>query len=236
MEPPAASPCSTYYALSLQLAHHYLKAEGISLKFITEDRWQLGRIVFHKLEPHMGFYQQSSELQGFQILLNYRSKQSPQDVAQQVTLTDVLTNRVKPDFVKDKIILIGVSDPTVEDNFNTPYNGEIRGLLLHAQMVSQILSAVQEQRSLLWFWPLGADACWVSGWSLVGGLIAWHFLSSPLRLGLAEGAAIISLNGICFVLLLTNGVLLPLVPSLLALIVTSGSIIAYKAFKSQKFE
>ncbi len=233
MEPPAASPCSTYYALSVQLALGYLKAEGISLKFITKNHWQLGSVALKKLEDRTGFYHRDIGLQGFQLLLNYRSNQSPKEIAEQVTLTDILTNRIKPDFVQDKIILVGITDPVVKDDFNTPYNQQIRGLLLHAQMVSQLVSAVEEQRPLLWFSPLWGDILWVWSWSLVGGILTWHFRSSPLRLGLTGGVAIITLNGICLFLLLTKGGLLPLVPSMLALVATGGSIVVYRAFHNQ---
>ena len=234
MKPPTASSCSTFYALSFQLALRYLKADGISPKFISQNSWQLGPVVFKTLESKTGFYHRQVGLQGFQLLLNYRSNQSPQQIAEQVTLTDVLNNRVKPDFVKDKIILIGVTDPTVEDNVNTPYNQEIRGLLLHAQMVSQILSAVEARRYLLWFSPLWVDVFWVWAWSMVGGIITLHTLSSPLRLGVISTVAIISLNGICFIFFLTKGGLLPLVPSALALGVTGGSIVTYRVFQTQR--
>jgi CHASE2 domain-containing sensor protein len=121
MKPPAASPCSTFYALSFQLAFRYLKAKGNSFHFITKNQWQLGSKVFKKLEEHTGFYHQEVGTQGFQLLLNYRSNQFLKEVADQVTLTSILTNQVKPDFVKDKIILIGVTDPIIKDDFNTPY-------------------------------------------------------------------------------------------------------------------
>lgn len=232
MEPPAASPCSTFYALSVQLALRYLKAEGISLKFITKNHWQLGSVALKKLEDRTGFYHRDVGLQGFQLLLNYRSNPSPKEIADQVTLTDILSNRVKPDFVKDKIILVGITDPVIKDDFNTPYNQQLRGLLLHAQMVSQLVSAVDEQRPLLWFWPLWGDILWVWSWSVVGGILTWHFRSSPLRLGLTSGVAIIILNGICLFLLLTKGGLLPLVPSALGLVVTGGVIVVYRAFQN----
>ena len=232
MEPPAASPCSTFYALSVQLALRYLKAEGISLKFITKNHWQLGSVALKKLENRTGFYHREVGLQGFQLLLNYRSNSSPKEIADQVTLTDILTNRVKSDFVKDKIILVGITDPVVKDDFNTPYNQQIRGLLLHAQMVSQLVSAVEEQRPLLWFWPLWGDILWVWSWSLVGGILTWHFRSSPLRLGLTSGVAIIIFNGIGLFLLLTQGGLLALVPSAMALVATGGVIVVYRAFQN----
>jgi CHASE2 domain-containing sensor protein len=234
MKPPAASPCSTFYSLSFQLAFRYLKAKGNSFHFNTKNQWQLGSKVFKKLEERTGFYHQEVGTQGFQLLLNYRSNQFLKDVADQVTLTSILTNQVKPDFVKDKIILIGITDPIIKDDFNTPYNQQIRGLFLHAHMVSQLISAVEDQRPLLEFWPFWGDVLWVWAWSLVGGIFTWHFRSSPLGLGFTGGVAIITLYGICFIFLLTKGSLLPLVPSAFALVAISGGLVAYRAFQVQQ--
>jgi CHASE2 domain-containing sensor protein len=234
MKPPAASSCSTYYALSFQVARHYLKSKGIPLEIITKNQLQLGSSVLKRLEAHTGFYHKKVSTDGFQFLLNYRSNQSLPEIAEHVTLTDVLTNRIQPDFVKDKIILIGVTDPTIKDNFNTPFNQEIRGLLLHTQMVSQILSAVEDKRPLLWFLPLWVDAMWILAWSFAGGILTLYLMPSPKRLGLMGTVALISLNGICLVVLLTNGCILPLVPSLLALVATGGSMVARGTFQPQK--
>lgn len=234
MEPPAAASCFSSYALSFQLAFRYLQAEGISLKFISEHQWQLGSVVLERLESNSGFYHKKNQLQGFQLLLNYRAAPSPQQIAEQVTLSDILNNQVDPDFIKDKIIIIGVTDPTVEDNFHTPYHQEIRGLLLHAQMVSQLLGAVKDQRSILWFSPLWVEFFWIWLWSVVGGIIAWYSRLLPLNLGMKITGAIISLNGICFVLLLTKGALLPIIPSALTLVTAGGSIIIYRVFQTHR--
>lgn len=232
MKPEAGQPCSTFYALSFQMALHYLNAENISLKFDRENQWKFGAVILKKIESHTGFYHRKDSLRGFQILLNYRSNHSLNDIAQQVTLTQVMTDKIKPEWVKDKIILIGTTDPTIQDNHNTPYNQEIRGVLLQAQMVSQLVSAVKEQRPLLWFLPFWGDALWVLGWSLsLGAVIVWR---CPLlwHQGLAAGVAVITLSGICFFIFWTNGGLLPLVPSALALVTTGGSLVAYRAYKA----
>lgn len=233
MEPPAASPCSTFYALSFQLAFRYLQADGVSLQFISENSWQLGSVVFKRLESTPGFYHREVGLNGFQLLLNYRPNASLKEIAEQVTLLDILTNQVNPHFIKDKIILIGVTDPSIKDDFNTPYNQEIRGLTLHAQMVSQLISAVKDRRYFLWFLPLWVDVFWVWAWSLAGGLLTLYSLSSPIRLGLTSGVVIISINGICWLFLLINGGLLPLIPSVLAAVAMGGTIVAYRAVQTQ---
>ncbi|MEW6496711.1 MAG: CHASE2 domain-containing protein [Cyanobacteriota bacterium] len=236
MKPPAASSCSTYYALSFQLALRYIQAEGQSLEFITADHWRLGQLDLKKLNKKTGFYQTKVGLEGFQVLLNYRSSQSLKDIADSVTLNDVFTNRIHPDSLKNKIILIGMTDPTIQDNFQTPYNQEIRGLILHAQLVSQILSAAKEQRGLLWFLPVWGDGVWVLAWSVAGGILAISLGSSPLRLGLIVIVGLVSLNGICLILLVTKGCILPLIPSSIALVATVGSLIAYRGFQLKKLQ
>jgi len=223
MEPPAASGCATYYSLSLQLVLHYLEAEDVSLEFISESHWQLGSVPLKQLPAHRWYYHRQMRVPGLQIMLNYRSNKYPQQVAQQVSLNDILTDRVKADFIKDKIILIGMTDPTIKDDFTTPYNHEIRGLELHAHMVSQLLSAVEDKRSLLWFLPFWGDVLWIYSFSLVGGLIAWRF-QSLLPWAVAAGVSIISNGVFCWILLLTTGCLLPLVPSVLVLVTTGGII------------
>ena len=232
MKPSKTSPCTTPYALSARLAFHYLEALGISAKYTPTKDLQLGDVVFKRLRLHMGGYQQVDDW-GYQVLLNYRSKSSPLEVVEKVTLKDVLTGKVKPEAVKNRIIIIGITAQSAGDFFPTPYSTgrgyyqEMPGVIVHAQMVSQILSAVLDGRPLLWVWPAWGEALWVYSWSVVGGLLAWR-MSHPLRLGLAGVAALGVLAGVSFVLL-TQGGWVPLVPSALALVLTSGSVVVYTA-------
>jgi len=234
VDPPDKSPCRAIYALSTQLALHYLEAKDYSLNFPTPDSWQIGSVGFDILKAQPGFYQQRKLLRGHQILLNYRVYNSLEDIAKRVTLTQVLTNQVEPNLISDRIILIGVSDPTLaKDEFNTPYNEEIRGLLLHAQMVSQFLNAVEEQRLLLRFWPLWVELLWVGGWSLAGGIVIWQF-RSLLRRGIVGGVALICLCSSCFIFLLIKGVVVPLIPSVLTLLITGRIVAIKRIFKVRK--
>ncbi|MEQ9672650.1 CHASE2 domain-containing protein [Coleofasciculus sp. G2-EDA-02] len=231
MKPPAVSSCSTFYSLSFQLALQYLQAEGISPQFISEDRWQLGSVTLTNLNANPGFYQRPVGLEGFQLLLNYRSPEFAKTMVERVTLSDIFANRVNPDFLPDKIIVIGMTDPTIKDEFQTPGNHEIRGLFLHSQMVSQIISAVTGERPLLRFLPLWGEILWVWIGSIVGGAIAWHYRESRLRLGLGVGISIITINGIGWFILIQTGSIVPIVLATLAVFATSGSLVAYQTFK-----
>jgi CHASE2 domain-containing sensor protein len=236
MEPPDKSPCSTGYAFSVQLAYRYLEAKRKPFTFIpTLDTWQFGSVRFELLKAHKGFYQQEEITAGHQILLNYRLyKSSLEDIAEQATLTQVLTNRVEPNLIRGRIILIGVTDSTLyRDEHNTPYNQEIPGLWLHAQMVSQLISTVEDGRPLLWFLPLWGDAIWVWVWALVGGLLSWRLRAQLFRV-LTIGIFGIALSGISFLLLLENGLLVPLVPSALAVMTTVGIVPAKFTARTQR--
>ena len=218
IDPASQSPCQASYAFSFLIADHYLRAEGISTKFTSEGELQVGTTVLKHLEPHSGGYQ-GIDSGGYQVLLNYRATQNS---VQQVTLTDVLTERVNPNVVRDRLVLIGYTALSVEDDVNTPY-GEMPGVIIQAQMVSQILSAVLDGRPLLWVWSWWGEVLWIWGWSLVGGTIFWLF-RPRLSLGLAGGAAPVTLYAICFLLLVQGG-WIPLVPSALALLATGGAVV-----------
>ncbi len=237
MKPAPTSPCTTPYALSAQLAFHYLEKEGISAKYIAGEL-QLGNVVFQRWRSHMGGYQQV-DTDGYQILLNYRSyRHSPLEIAPTVTLADVLRGKVKPEFVKDRIVLIGVTAQSVHDYILIPYHAqqgfyqEMPGVIVQAQMVSQIVSAVKDGRPLLSVLPAWGDMLWVWGWSVIGGAIALA-CRSGLYLILAGGGALSVLYVLCLVLL-CQGIWVPLVPSALVLVVTGGTVAIYLASKSQR--
>lgn len=230
LTPDPASPCPASYSFSTLLAFHYLAAEGILPKFTPDKNLQLGNIVFKRLQEHTGSYQQV-DARGNQVLLNYRSSRSPEKIAARVTLGEVLKNRINPNSVKDRLILIGVTAPSTGDYWSTPYGtGQLQkmpGILLQAQMVSQILSAVLDRRPLLWFWSFWGEALWIWGWSLVGGVFALT-IRRFLNLTIAGVAAIGFLCGICFGLFLQGG-WVPLVPSAIALLAAGGSVRTYAA-------
>lgn len=228
MQLPAASPCTTPYALSAQLAFHYLAAEGIAAQYTSDGNLQLGNVVFQRLQPRTGGYQQI-DTWGYQILLNYRVHRSPLDIAPTVTLKEVLAGKVAPDLVKDRIVLIGVVAESAHDYIVTPYSigqsvyQKMPGVIVQAQMVSQLISAVKDGRSLLRAWPAWGEAIWILGWAIMGSSLASRWRSSPLRLLLATSVALMALSLLCFGFLI-HGIWIPFVPAALVCIGTVGSI------------
>lgn len=226
--------CAAPYSFGLQVARHYLQAQNIEL--FDHEYLGFGSTALRPLEANSGGYQ-GIDARGYQVLLNYRSRDR---VAQQVTLSQVLEGKINPNWVKDRIVLIGYAAASKRDAFYTPYssgqpqNQQMPGVIVHAQMVSQLLGTVLDHQPLFWFWPQWGEVLWIWGWAVVGGSLAWC-IRHPLRLGLAEGASLGVLCGICFGLLTQAG-WIPLVPPALALVGTGGSVIAYKVLYDALFD
>lgn len=221
MNQEAASLCYAPHALNMQLAFRYLLPLGIKPKFADNGNLQLGNTVFPRLSSRAGGYQ-AIDANGGQILLNYRSTKK---IAEQLTLTQFLSNPIDKNAIKDKIVLIGVTAKgDFPDYWATPYganlDNQMSGVIVHAHKVSQILSAVLDGRPLLGVWAPWFELAWIGGWSMVGGVMAWR-LSSLLRLTLAIGVTAGVLYLFCFGLLIW-GAWVPFVPSVLSLVGTVG--------------
>jgi CHASE2 domain-containing sensor protein len=218
------------YAFGLRLALNYLKVEKIQPVLTQSQELKLGSTVFKRLQSNSGGYH-SANLAGYQVLLNYRSRQH---IAQQVTLTEVLTDKVDPNLIKNRVVLIGTTAESIKDSFYTPYSAgqqkdqEMLGVIIHAQVVSQILSAVLDHRPLFWYWSNWGETIWIGVWSLSGGILAWY-IRHPLHFGLASGVVLGSLLAVCFGFFF-QGAWIPLVPSIYTFILTAGSVVIVDRF------
>lgn len=207
----------------------------------TNDTWEISYsrtspVRFQLLSGFQGFYQNPKQTQGNQILLSYRTHDaSLNEIAQRVTLTEVLQGKVDANLIRDRIVLIGVTDRTVaEDEVSTPYQQKIRGLMLHAQMTSQLISAVEDGRPLLRFMPFWADAIWIWGCVLLV-LVLWQGFPSLVGLGMT-GIATLTIYGIGFAILIQTGTIVPFVPSVVAAIAPSIGMVIYIVWQSDRKE
>jgi CHASE2 domain-containing sensor protein len=225
MSPNPTSPCTTAYALSVQLAFRYLDAIGLAPQFTAAGDLQLGNTVLPRLRNRTSGYQ-SVDARGNQVLINYRATPSPQAIAPQVTVSQILNRQINPNAIKDRIVLIGLDTPSSGDAWATPYgrsfSQKLPGVIIHAQMVSQLLSAVLDQRPLLWVWSLWAEIGWIAVWSLLGGTLGWA-IRHLILLAAAIALACAMLLGLCFGLLLQGG-WIPLIPACGVLLLTSSAV------------
>jgi len=230
---PVASPCNdstqTIPYFGLQLALNYLDTENIQMEPTPDNFIKLGSTIFKPLPARTGPYR-SADIggkQGYQMLINYRANRQ---LAEEVTLTDVLEGKVSGDRIKDKVVLVGYIAESVKDTFATPFNQQrnlppMPGVVIHAHVVSQILSAVQNQRSLIWFWHPALESIWIAAWAVGGALLAWRIRRPLLLLG-AIGLGGLTIFGISY-WLFTQAGWIPVVPPLLTFILGSGVVVLF---------
>lgn len=232
----AQGDSGTLYSFSLQLAIAYLEKQEISPQAsqINPDYLQLGQAVFVPLTEKTGGYQ-NIEAAGYQILLNYRSAKN---IARQVSLSDVLSGKVDGSWIKDKIVVIGSTAPSLKDGFATPYSPALQedprmvGVLVHVQMLSQLLDAATGERPLFWFWSEWAEIFWIVGWIGAGSLLG-RATYHPLALSIGVAFGLGACTGVCFYLFIQGG-WVPLAAPALGFFLAVGAVVSYKSYQAHQ--
>ncbi|BAY98410.1 two-component hybrid sensor and regulator [Tolypothrix tenuis PCC 7101] len=170
-----------FLGLATRLSLIYLERQHISLEAIdqTETTLQLGKAIFTPLKGHEFIYR-GADVGGYQILLNYRGCKNHFDT---VRMRDILNNSISEELVRDRIVLIGTTAKSINDFFNVAYNPKNRkdtepmaGVVLHANLTSQILSAALDSRPLIQVWSYHAEWLWVLCWSFISSILTWQLL------------------------------------------------------------
>ncbi|MBD1915522.1 MULTISPECIES: EAL domain-containing protein [Cyanophyceae] len=179
----------TYYSFALRTSLRYLATMGKAFHYDAGALW-LGQVPILPLKTNDGGYQQA-DTNGYQTLLNYRSRYSPAPV---VTWSQLMEGAIDPAQIRDRIVVIGTDAPSLKDMMYTPYSIDVAtfnapGVVVHAQIISHLLDIALQQRSAFSFWPPWGEVLWLWGWAIVGGILAWQF-GHPLGLGLSSLAAL----------------------------------------------
>ncbi|NES87453.1 MAG: CHASE2 domain-containing protein, partial [Moorea sp. SIO2B7] len=136
-------------------------------------------------------------------------------------------DKVDSELIRDRIILMGYTSISFQDVKETPYSAILKknrlmpGVVVHAQIVSQILSSVLDDRPLIWYFPWWVEWFFIWVCSVVGGLLTWRKIRSVWLVVVAEGAGIILLCLIGWGGMVSFALWLPLGPSMLALGLTA---------------
>ena len=224
-------------SFALQLAMLYLDAENLPPIAPPQNPsyLKLGHVVFPQLQKHDGGYA-DVDVGGYQILANPRAARF-----QTVSLTAVLNGQVSPEQFRDRIVLIGSTAESLKDFFYTSYSqhadGSLRpmaGVELHANFISQLLSAVLDGRSPLRVPPLLLKWGWIFGWSLIGAIVSWRF-RYPVQLAacLLVAGAVLTLSGY---LSFIAGWWIPLVPPMISLTGSALVITSYIAYLEEELK
>jgi len=191
---------------------------------------QLGSAIFRRYTADDGAYILSDD-GGYQILLNPRG---PANSFRQVSVAEVLAGKVAPEVFRDRIVLVGYTAVSVNDFVLTSYSSQligaprpIAGVEFHANLISQIIGAAKDGRTLINSWTDPLEWLWIFAWAAVGAGISWQLRSPRLSaVGIAiAGAGLVLIA--CGSLLI--GWWIPVVPPLVTMTASAIVIIAHIA-------
>ncbi len=215
-----------YYSFALRVALAALADEDMPFRYTEQALW-IGDQAIQPLEKNSGGYQ-IADTRGYQTLIKYRNRVQ---LAQTVTLQQVLEDEIAPALIQDKVVLIGTVAPSLKDMFYTPYSGEedtlqMPGVIAHAQILSQLLDIAAGQPVQFQFWSPQAELLWLLNWSLIGGTVVWCF-RHPLGFGIAGILSLTLMAGIS-VWLFSQLIWIPIVEPATGLMCTFSLAMAHR--------
>jgi PAS domain S-box-containing protein len=253
----------TQESLGTKLALMYLESKGVQLQIADARKrhYRLGQALFKPFTGNEAGYIRANA-GGYQILLNYRGTQ---ENFRTISMTDILEDRIPRDWVSDasagafagQVVLIGAAGQSSNDFFLTPYSSRLftflpspkrspkrmPGVLIHANLTSQILSAALDGRPLIKSWTEPSEWLWILGWSFIGATVRWLLLQgNPFRNNVYHrwiilGIAILSPVGILLTLTYVTflgGSWIPVISPFLALIGSTLAIAGYQRLELQR--
>ncbi|NER80082.1 MAG: adenylate/guanylate cyclase domain-containing protein [Leptolyngbya sp. SIO1D8] len=225
------------FSFSLQLALQYLATQNIAPEPspLNPDYMKLGPSTLVRLGSGAGGYA-TADARGYQIMLNYRNRLTP---GQQITLTQLLNDEVDPSWITGKVVLIGLTAPSFKDLFYTPFTAgntedthQMPGVIVHAQVVSQLLDAAKGERSLLWLSQPWQEWGWCLLWALLGGSVAWY-LRHPIMLTLSQASILTGAMAAGYSIFLYQG-WIPVIAPAIATVSSGSLVLAYQAQQSSR--
>ena len=234
-----------HLSIGVALALKYLKPKGVTLQQKDNYQFQLGQARLIPFDGNDGSYVRANS-GGFQMLLNFRGTL---ENFHTISLTDVLKNQMPPNLMDDssakplagRIILIGAIAESLNDLFYTPYSSSLfrtpkrtPGVVIHANLISQLVSAALEGRPLIRVWADSQEWLWILAWSLTGAAISWK-LHSPKAIAISiflAGSGLVVVTYVAFL----QGWWLPLVPTMLGLVGTAIALPVVINKRLEKFQ
>ena len=232
--------------LATQVALNYLKAEGIELEQPNSDQQEvrLGNVTFRPLQHGAAGYS-SDDVGGYQILMNWRG---PNHQFNEITMSEVLSDNIPPDLMRDRIVYIGSPAASTNDFFATPYNSgwlsaqePMAGIFIHANITSQLIESALGDRALMQGVSIELQWSWILLWVLLSTVGNWkleiynhqegqtrYWFLRPLTV--TSLAAIILMGGGYLAFL--RGFIIPLIAPLFAL--CTSAIATTSLFKKQR--
>ena len=195
-----------YDSLATAVARVYLQNQALQAKFATigADKDYAGLESFQLAGKRIPVDNEVA------TLIPYRGAQGS---FQYVSATDVLNNKIRPEILKNKIVLVGTTAPGLMDLRAAPVQSNYPGVEMHANMISGILDNNIKARPA---YTQGAEFMLL----LVIGLLLALFLPilNPVKATLLTIAVLAAVLGINFASWQYANLVLPIAASLLMIV------------------
>lgn len=216
------------FSSQLKLAKTYLKTQGIPLKNVEGDQYgmRFGKTQLPRFHSNSGGYVQT-DADGSQILINFRHLRKP---FHKVSLTEIQSGKINPDWIRGKIVLIGMTSPSVKDYAtSSAINSENAalnyGVEIQAHIVSQLISAALDNRPMINVWADIWEYLWILFWGVLG-LNIGRVIRNPFKNIFYIAIASICLILICYGLIII-GWWVPIVPTFFTLVFNGVGLAAF---------
>jgi adenylate cyclase len=189
--------------------------------------FQIGKVSFPRFRSNDGGYIRAED-GGHQFLLDFKS---PRKFVT-YSLDDVLSNRVKDEDWRGKIVLIGEGAESAHDFETTPLQANMLGVELNAQILNQLLRAAERGDKPTTAWGEPTELAWIFAWCILGGAVGF-FIRRPLILLAAccgLGAALAAICWIAFV----RDFWAPLVPAFGGNLAAAALVMGYTRYQERK--
>ena len=222
------------FSLTIRLVEQYLAEEGQVLENGIRDpeTMRFGKTEIPRFQPNTGGYIRTDN-GGNQTLINFRAGPTPFD---QVSYQDVISGQVASTLIEDRVILVGYTAATIKDFVSSDAiisdsPSLIPGVEIQAHAISQVLSAVYDNRPFLRAFPDLLEYLLILSFGLFGiALLNWR-RSPVMHLSLV---VVIGLGWLLLsYLLLLVGWWLPLVPVAAAFLLTANPLYPFYQAQAQ---
>lgn len=220
------TPQGFKFSFALRIVELYLAKEGITLANGLEDptTMRFGTLELPRFYPNFGSYVGGNSGSGsIQVLINFRRGNQPFRL---LSSEAILTGQFDPDWISDRIVLIGVTTPSVADYATVAANSVvdqdanwIYGVEIQAHAISQMISAVLDDRPLIKSWSDWMEYAWIMSWGLMGVSVA-AYSRSPWQTITRLLMYVIGLVGFSYGLFVF-GWWIPVVPVVLVFVVNT---------------
>ncbi len=208
-------------SLTLQLALLYLDAQHIHVE--TVGNIQLGKTVFRPFERNDGAYV-NADADGYQMLLDFKGPKQ----FQSYTLTQALSGQIPSGALRNKVVLVGDTADSKMDYFVTPLQYQHRGLVVHAQMLNQLLRAALDGDRPLEVWQEWKELVWILVWCLLGTAIG-YWVRSPWKFVLLAVVCLVALGACAWWSFRANWWILSATPAT-AFLVSAIVVVSYASY------